>query len=144
MTTTSDADGCPDCGVLPSRPHEEGCDVARCLWTGLQRLGCEWFGLDPILTEHDCGEDTWTGDWPGQADAAALGFWCIWDGPGPENGWDYHGRGWVRVEAGHPGAMPDLNRLIIEARWDRRLRRWLGVENLTVRVGSCDKNLRRG
>ena len=46
--------------------------------------------------------------------------------PGPDNGWDwgYKGRGWVRVAADHPAATEDLNRLIAEARWDRRGRRW--------------------
>jgi hypothetical protein len=85
------------------------------LWTGKQRLLCPWYGLDPALTEHDCDEDTWSGEWPGQADAARLGFWCVWDDR----------RGWVRVAAGHPGARPDFNRLITEAHWDRKARRWV-------------------
>lgn len=127
---TEERQDCPDCGVQPDEPHAGGCDVARCLWTGTQRLSCQWFGLDPVLTEHDCGRDVWTGDWPGEREAAALGFWCIWDGPCPELGWDYHGRGWVRVAADHPGATPDLNRLQTEARWDRRNRRWEASENL--------------
>lgn len=114
------APSCPDCAVPADTSHEDGCDVARCLWTGRQRLGCDWFGLDPLLTEHDCGRDTWTGRWPGEEDTARLGWWCFWDAPAPEGG----GRGWVRVTANHPRAIPDLNRLAIEGRWDRRRRRW--------------------
>ena len=116
---------CPDCGVEPGQQHHDGCDVARCLWTGTQRLMCRWFGLDPVLTEHDCGRDVWTGEWPGEREAAEFGWWTYWDGPGWEHGWDYRGRGWVRVTADHPNAQPDLNRLHLEARWDRKSGRWL-------------------
>jgi hypothetical protein len=123
---------CPDCQVTVGAQHDNGCDVARCLWTGLQRLSCQWFGLDPVLTEHDCGGDVWTGHWPGEVEATSLGFWCIWDGPDPERGWDYTGRGWVRVTADHPEAQPDLNRLVTEARWDRRQQRWTAPPNVPL------------
>jgi len=115
---------CPDCGVTNGQQHTDGCDVARCLWTGMQRLSCDYW-LDytdepenaPLVINpddpHRCGRDTWTGRWPGDEDAARLGFWCIWSG-----------HGWVRVEADHPDATEDLNRLVIEALWDRRARRW--------------------
>jgi len=53
---------CPDCAVAVGKPHEYdeydgGCDVARCLVTGLQRLMCD--------RNHDHGRDIWTGWWPG-------------------------------------------------------------------------------
>lgn len=47
---------CPDCQVSPGIPHIDGCDVARCRATGVQRLQC------------DCGKcrsEIWTGMWPG-------------------------------------------------------------------------------
>ena len=47
---------CPDCGVKLTEHHLEGCDVARCQNTGGQRLIC-YCGK--------CGEDSWTGVWPG-------------------------------------------------------------------------------
>jgi hypothetical protein len=50
------SDDCPDCGVAPGRRHHAGCDVARCLETGHQRLSC--------AGGHDCGQDVWTGEWP--------------------------------------------------------------------------------
>ncbi|MEV6712707.1 hypothetical protein AB0M48_11765 [Lentzea sp. NPDC051208] len=62
---------CPDCEVAIGQPHVEGCDVAMCLRTGLQRLSCEH--------KHNCGKDTWSGRWPGQTDCERLG-WMI--GPG--------------------------------------------------------------
>lgn len=36
-----EAKTCPDCQVSVDEPHEDGCDVARCLWTGGQRLSCD-------------------------------------------------------------------------------------------------------
>lgn len=67
---------CPDCEVAISRPHVDGCDVARCLRTGLQRLSCE--------RNHNCGKDTWSGRWPGETDCERLG-WMIGPGlPRPE------------------------------------------------------------
>ncbi|MGP4027133.1 hypothetical protein [Actinomadura sp. 3N407] len=125
MSVKPEALHCPDCGTATGQPHASSCDVARCLWTGLQRLSCKWFGLDPLLTEHDCGQDAWSGRWPGEEDAERLDWWIYWDGPSPKHGWDYQGRGWVRVTADHPDAMPDLNRLVIEGRWDRKNQRWV-------------------
>lgn len=102
---------CPDCQVTVGEPHQDGCDVACCLWTGLQRLSCVYW-LDytdepwenpRVLNPndpHDCGKSTWTGQWPGDEDAQRLGFWCTWE----------PGSGWVRVTVGHPRAQPDLNR----------------------------------
>lgn len=132
---------CNDCGAKIGEPHGDGCDVARCLWTGGQRLQCagdlaaeccrvlreadrddladdlaHYLSLDD--PDHDCGEDIWTGEWPGDADAAAAGLWCYW---GP----DYGERGWVECDAAHPGARPDLNRLVTDSRWDRDEKRWV-------------------
>jgi hypothetical protein len=69
-------DRCPDCDVAVGEAHSYdevngGCDVARCLVTGLQRLSCGH--------SHDCGHDVWSGRWPGQLDCERLG-WMI--GPG--------------------------------------------------------------
>jgi len=61
---------CPDCHAEIGQAHREGCDVARCLATGLQRLGhgaCR------------CPQDVWTGRWPGEAECAEFG-WML--GPG--------------------------------------------------------------
>jgi hypothetical protein len=46
-------------GDVLGQPHVDRCDVARCLVTGLQRIGCD--------AVHDCGTDTWSGRWPGEA-----------------------------------------------------------------------------
>lgn len=85
---------CPDCGVGVGEAHvydevDGGCDVARCLVTGLQRLMCD----ADHAADQDCGHDVWTGWSPGLLDCEQLG-WMI--GPG----------------------FPDLNRLYTEATWD--------------------------
>ena len=61
---------CPDCGAARGDKHTEGCDVARCLVTGLQRLAC--------LNDHDHGADEWSGRWPGEAECEEFGWWVRW------------------------------------------------------------------
>lgn len=126
---------CGDCAVEPGQPHQPGCDVARCMWTGLQDIGCgngltaaccralrssgndeladalaDYLSLDD--PDHDCGTDIWTGEYPGLDDARRLNLWCYW---GPT---------WVVCDANHPDADPDLNRLVSTCRWDRATWRW--------------------
>lgn len=57
---------CPDCGVGIGQAHIEGCDVARCLATGLQRLG--------HAPSCRCPQDVWTGRWPGEAECEEFGW----------------------------------------------------------------------
>lgn len=112
---------CPDCGVQSGVAHQGGCDVARCLHDGGQRLSC---GED-----HDCGRDVWTGQWPGEAECEEFGWWCYF---GP----DYGEVGWIRCERSDPRARHDLNRLVREAQWDRRAGRWVfPSEPSSVRIG---------
>lgn len=56
---------CPDCYADVGGEHTDGCDVARCPQTGLQRLSCDG--------EHDCGSDVWAGVWPGSVEAHRYG-----------------------------------------------------------------------
>lgn len=112
---------CNDCGVRPGEAHQEGCDVARCMLTGEQRI------------QHDCGPhcgtcsctpcdpDIWSGEWPGVAECREFGWYSIWVKPGPG---EQYGK-WVRASADHPEARADLNRLMTEARWSPELKRWV-------------------
>lgn len=141
--TVTPARDCPDCGVPPGVPHGDGCDVARCLWTGGQRIQCVGGMMAEVVRtlrecrcadnhrlaedlafhvglddpDHDCGEQVWTGRWPGDEDCERFGLWCVW---GPDVGL----RGWVPVRPGTDGATYDLNRLSEVARWDRTTQRW--------------------
>ena len=64
---------CPDCGVAPGKLHTPGCDVARCLECGGQRLSC------------DCNDDKgygdiWIGLWPGTINCYEYGLVSHWEG----------------------------------------------------------------
>ena len=85
---------CPDCAVPPGHLHLHRCDVARCAYTGYQRLGCGHRG--------DVCNTRWTGRWPGDAECLEYGF-LIQPGPG------------ARPDL---GPFPDLNRLYLECDWD--------------------------
>jgi hypothetical protein len=63
---------CPDCAVAIGEPHlvdgrGGGCEVARCLVTGLQRVMCQ-------ADHDDCGLDLWTGRWPGVLECEQFGW----------------------------------------------------------------------
>lgn len=106
---------CGDCGVKPGELHSDGCDVARCLVTGRQRLSCNVgtvvFGWPEKHPHDDCGWQVWTGAWPGTAECSELGWHTFFERPG---------RGWVRCGPDDPRAGTDLNRLIEETEWDQR------------------------
>ncbi len=89
---------CPDCYVGIGQAHLEGCDVARCLATGLQRLG--------HARSCRCPRDIWTGRRPGQAECEQFG-WML--GPGlPDLNrlvttatWDATAHRWIRQASHH-------------------------------------------
>jgi hypothetical protein len=127
--TMTNHDTCPDCGAPVNAPHTDGCDVARCLHDGGQRLMHEIAGGSPTVVEidgeliigtvyygHDCGRDVWTGLWPGEAECAEFGWWV-------QDRCD-EGLGFVPCAPDAPGATQDLNRLYRDARWDRAAGRW--------------------
>jgi hypothetical protein len=60
---------CPDCGVKPGERHKNNCDVQRCSCCGGQRLSC-----DCPPGDNDKDFSRWTGWWPGEMEAQALGI----------------------------------------------------------------------
>lgn len=125
MAPTKLTPNCPDCAIDINEPHHPGCDVARCLTTGLQRLSCdlEVDSMSPrpgtlLVARHDCGADIWTGRRPGEAECEEFNWWVQW---GPDVG---RQGGWIRCERSDQGARHDLNRLVVEAVWDPAGKRW--------------------
>lgn len=125
---------CTDCAVEVSEQHDDGCDVARCLAYGTQRALCQpgarmvvrgyhpWGSpiVDWVSDGHDCGRDVWSGRWPGVAECEEFGWWAVFVPNGDPS--------WKPVPAGTPDAVPDLNRLVLEARWDASAGRWVRVD----------------
>lgn len=85
---------CGDCGADIGAEHTENCDVARCLVTGEQRLGCG--------EQHDCGRDVHTRWWPGARECAEWGWFMKING---------------RFE-------PALNEIPRRAEWNAAKRQW--------------------
>jgi hypothetical protein len=123
---------CPDCVAAIGKKHDDGCDVARCLWDGGQRFSCDYAldytdepESDPMVIDpsdpHDCGEDVWTGMWPGYREAIEFGWWIKWIDAAPG---ERYGE-WRPTTASDPKARPDLNRLNIDCVWDRDNERWM-------------------
>lgn len=100
---------CPDCGVPPGFPHINGCDVERCADCGFQRIGCDH--EDDLNTPRIL----WTGLWPGISECHEFGWYAKL----------MPGRGWVRCHKDDDDASPDLNRLYIEAIWDKEQARFI-------------------
>lgn len=119
-------ENCPDCGAETSQLHAEGCDVARCLFTGRQRLMCDGLHVEEVMPGcyvpwDGCGQDAWTGTWPGETECAAFGWWAFFRPPQPP---EQYGE-WVPCEPDHPDAVPDFSRLQAECTWDRTRREWV-------------------
>lgn len=110
---------CRQCRVEPGEAHEDGCGVARCMLTGQQRIQHDCADHCDTCNCVPCPPDIWTGEWPGVAECSEFGWWSYF---GPDHG---EGPGWKRCTDDHPGAGPDLNRLVIEARWDADAKRWV-------------------
>lgn len=102
------------CWYPSPAPALEG-DLARCLWTGLQRLICSRRGTIEEVRQltggtgfvpHNCGRDVWTGRWPGEAECEEFGF---------------------ALTVGLPSGrfVPVLNRLFAEYDGDRTQARWV-------------------
>jgi hypothetical protein len=99
-------DGCPDCGAAPGEFHEAGCDIEQCPYCGGQLISCDCARVPPL-------DDRLA--WPGAAECRDFGWFARL----------VPGTGWVSCGPEEPGAREDLNRLHVEAVWDRQQQRFV-------------------
>lgn len=99
---------CHDCGALPGTLHVPGCDVERCPDCGGQYISCSCpDSLTPRLP--------WTGEWPGVVECREFGWYARL----------VPIRGWVPCMPSDEGATEDLNRLHLEAVWNKERGRFV-------------------
>ncbi|MER5608318.1 hypothetical protein AB0F93_03680 [Micromonospora tulbaghiae] len=111
---------CPSlaCRAPVGQPHTEECETAVCLPTGEQRILHRGDRLADLL-DHDCGQDTWTGQHYGIAECQEYGWYVR-----RATSSDPDGAAWVPCEPNHPNAVPDLDRLARHGVWHPADRRW--------------------
>jgi len=107
---------CPDCGVDVGKTHKPGCDVERCPNCGGQLISCGCLDSKKKKKWIEKNLIPWTGIWPGIAECQEFGWYTrrIEEEPG-----------WVPCSADDPGAREDLNRLMREAAWDKKKKRFM-------------------
>lgn len=98
---------CPFCGVDIGELHIEGCDVERCPDCGGQYISCD---CEEIYEERII----WDGNWPGTKECQEYG----WYSKMGKNGWE-------PCSKDDPEASENLNRLISECIWDKKLKRFM-------------------
>jgi hypothetical protein len=109
---------CRDCDVAPNTQHDAGCDVARCISTGMQWIQCggqEHVYKGRYYGEHQgpCEPDVWTGYYPGYEDCIRLGYWCKWTS-----------NGFKPCDADDLEATPNVTRLMTSCNWNPELQRF--------------------
>jgi len=109
---------CPDCGVKTGEKHVEGCDVARCLKCGGQRLSCDCKGKAG-------GGDIWTGLWPGVKECHEKGY-VVYDTASGQIMFDLNREAFARQGA-FPKDMTDKEYAKFECR--------RGIDGRTISVG---------
>jgi Zn-finger nucleic acid-binding protein len=133
---------CPACKVAPGQHHETGCDVEVCARCGGQAISCGCIyevcemNRATLKDDHpdiyrdgpteamyaawdtwwDARRIPWTGEWPGVTEAREFGWYCRRNPDRP---------GYLACAPDHPQALPDLNRLSTEARWDANKQRYV-------------------
>jgi hypothetical protein len=101
---------CPDCQARIGENHVLGCDIEQCPYCGRQLISCQCRREPPLDDRLP-----WTGLFPGVAECRELGWYTR----------RVPGKGWERCAADAPGAHENLNRLHMEATWDRDKKRFV-------------------
>jgi hypothetical protein len=123
---------CPSCKSGPGDLHLSGCDLETCALCGGQMIACGCNAhTDDYVREVTKlgGRLPWAGDTQGVAECVEWG-WYASRGFRPLSNASSGTvaemvESWIPCERTDPGAVPDLNRLATEARWDRKQRRFV-------------------
>jgi hypothetical protein len=75
----------------------------------------EMYEILDARTEAVGGPLPWTGHYPGTEECVEFGWYCYF----------IPNKGFIACAADHPDASPDLNRLVVHARWDIAQRRYV-------------------
>jgi hypothetical protein len=111
----ADDERCPGCSVHTSGYHQVGCDIEQCPYCGGQLISCDCGGKPPLDDRMP-----WSGVWPGVTECREFGWYARL----------VPGKGWLPCRADEPEASEDLNRLHVEAVWDRTEKRFIRrIEN---------------
>lgn len=153
MAKKREIQDCGDCGVAPGNLHMDNCDVERCPFCGGQALMCwSYYGdqeLAELTLEHkeypdaellkkikmiinnggeaiiaDCCDKIvgdvdrmkWTGIWPGIKECQKYNLWSKRNPDGP---------GYIKCDKDDPEASEDLNSLLDDCNWSRKLKKWV-------------------
>jgi hypothetical protein len=102
-SSMTEFNSCPDCGVSIGDIHQEGCDISRCKIHGNQLLKCLF-----LHESNDCRPTKFSGYFPGTEEAIERGWFSYLDKT----------KTWIKCEASHPEASPDINKVLIELEWN--------------------------
>lgn len=105
---------CPDCKVKPGNNHKEGCLREYCPNCGGQLVSCDCYMV--FDSEAHCKDKPipFSGDQPGTKELIAFGWYSR-----------FTPSGWVKCDKDHKDAIPDYNRLYVEAKWSKKKRKWV-------------------
>ena len=103
---------CGDCGCKVRELHHDYCDVERCPNCGGQLLSCGCRRTQKLMGMRR----PWSGVWPGYDECIEFGWYSKMI-PGQV--------GWHSCPESDPDGTPDLNRLYVDAHWDKKLQRFV-------------------
>lgn len=95
---------CTGCGIKVGKRHLDGCDHARCAKHGSQLL------MEPKKCKK---ANRYNGFWAGELEAIELGWFVRWGPP------------WIPCEPDNIVAVPDLNKIMKECKWNSKLERFV-------------------
>ena len=105
---------CPFCRAAIGQLHKDGCIAETCSHCGHLRVLCDCRALSGNKNYFIDNRLPWDGSCFGQRECLEFGWFA-----------KEEGRKMVRCGPDEPGAMLDLERILVDAKWSRKLKRWV-------------------